>query len=95
MKVRSASVSLMSRQASSAATIWRDAFSCIARNGLSAAAGLRSAADLLGPGGDRSHQRVAVGKELVLQPQRMELLHPFGQGNFEAIARTTGCAKVR
>ncbi len=40
-KHRSAKVSLACRHASSAATIWRDAFSCIATKGLLAATGLR------------------------------------------------------
>ena len=51
----------------------------MATNGLSAATGLRLAADQLRHGGDRRHQRIGVGEELVLQPQRVQPLHPLRQ----------------
>ena len=52
-------------------------------------------ADLLGQRADRRHHRICVGEQLVLQPQRMHLLHPFGHRRARPCARTMGCANVR
>ena len=69
----------MSRQASSAATICLDTFSCMARMDCRAPTGLRLSRTCSAIGGDRGHQGVGVGKHLVLQAQRVHLAHPLGQ----------------
>ena len=56
--------------------------------------GLSILANLLRQRGDRSHHRVCIGEQLVLQPQGMQLLHPLRQRELTS-ARTTGCANVR
>ena len=55
----------------------RDTFSCMATNGLSAATGLRSLRTCSAMRRDRRHHRIRIGEQLVLQPQRMQLLHPL------------------
>ena len=59
----------------------RRALSCIPTNGLSAATGLRCSLYPFRHAAQRRHQRVGVGEQLVLQPERMqprELLRHWG-----------------
>ena len=57
----------------------RDTFSCIATNGLSAATGLRSSRTCSAIAATGAIIGFALENSLVLQPQRMQLLHPFRQ----------------
>src|SRR5690242_1926178 len=78
-KLRSANVSLVCRHASSAATIWREAFSCIATNGLSAATGLRFSRTCSAMAATGAIMGFALEKSIVLQTQRVQLMHPLRQ----------------
>ena len=72
----------------------RDAFSWNAINGLSPSGRLPIVANLFGHRGQRSHHRIGIREELVLQPQWMQLLHPLARGELTS-ARTMGCTNVR
>ena len=70
-------------------------FSCSARNGLSGDTGLRFLRHLARERSNRRHQRICVGEQLVLQPQRMQLLQAIPPRAALTSARTDGCANVR
>ena len=79
MNNRSAKASLESRQASSAATICFETALLHRNKRIVVGGGPPVLANLFGHAGDGRHQRIGVGEDLVLQPQRMELPHQIRQ----------------
>ena len=77
-KVRSANASLASRHASSAATIWRDDVLLQSRRtDCPAPTGLRCLRTCVAKAATEAIHGICIGEQLVLQPQRMQPLHPF------------------